>query len=118
MLSFLTSHRSSIEWRADEMDQGNHGVLISRDHDFPIMRTRRIRALIGKLLTERDHPMSFREILDWCNQNTKHGMTAQGLGNVLSKNPEFIECDRVMVKGTTSGRYSQSVWIYKQMEQG
>ena len=101
------------------MYQGNHGVLISRDHGIKNVRTVRIRKQIAELLIQTDTPLAFREILDWCNRNTKHGMTAQGLGNVLSKNPEFIEHDRIMVAGNLSGRYSQTVWIHKdQLEQG
>lgn len=79
------------------------------------MRTRRLRKKIAEMLIEMDRPMVFGEILEWINDNTKWGSTPSQMGNILSKNPEFIEVDKVLVAGSTprTGRYLHTVWIHE-----
>ncbi len=91
----------------------NHNGLNSQARLDSNMRTMRIRATIAGHLKSQQEPQTFRQILDWLNDNTRNGSTPHQLCNVLAKNPEFIHIDTVRVRGTTSGKYDQTVWVHE-----
>jgi len=80
------------------------------------MKTIRIVVWIEKCLSEAKYDgietgqASTGQILEWINDNTRHGTTPHALGNVLSKNPKFEKCGNIKVGAFVSGHYQQALW--------
>jgi len=71
------------------------------------MKTMRLRKFVNEIL-EENGPMTTGEILDAFNEHSKFGTTMQGLGNVLSKCPEFVQVGFIGTIGRS--RVRNAVW--------
>lgn len=75
------------------------------------MRTLRITAKIVEALLD-DEAKSTTEILDYVNQNTRHGATMGQVSNILSKSPAFLDAGVTTVKGLLGNAYENKMWIF------
>jgi len=75
------------------------------------MKTQRIREKVKKYL--EDGAKSTIEILDYINDNSRHGTTCQQLGNVLSKDRDIVKVGLVKRGAITSGTYNICEWALK-----
>lgn len=58
--------------------------------------------------------VSFSQLKDWINSNTKDGISSPRLGAYLRKNPEFVMVDKLRRVGSNA---TESVWCYGQPEE-
>ena len=64
------------------------------------MRTRVITAkIVESLLKSDDEPLTTTAILDYVNDNSRHGATMGQVANILSKSPSFMDAGAVKVQG-------------------
>ena len=55
--------------------------------------------------------MSFSEIKDWVNLNSKYGLTSNQLGNLLSKGRDFDKVDQWQIRESVTGSpWKDTVW--------
>jgi len=76
------------------------------------MRTRVITAkIVESLLKNDDEPLTTTAILDYVNDNSRHGATMGQIANILSKSPSFMDLGAVKVQGV-AGSYDNRLWIF------
>ena len=76
------------------------------------MRARVITAkIVESLLKSDDEPLTTTAILDYVNDNSRHGATMGQVANILSKSPSFMDAGAVKVQGVT-GSYDNRLWIF------
>jgi hypothetical protein len=97
-----------------ESVQGEYNPRVSLEDETivesegPIMKTTRIREKIKKFLSDR--PRNADEILAHINSTMRHGSTAQQLGNILSKDKDFVQVGYIKRSGILSGGYDIQEW--------
>lgn len=75
------------------------------------MRTTRLRIKVYEYLKIK--PKSTSDILDYINENTKHGTTTHVLGNILGKDARFKKVGTTQVTASLSRdkmSYEVAIW--------
>ena len=71
------------------------------------------KIIISRLKEEMNERglMSFSEIKDWVNLNSKYGLTSNQLGNLLSKGRDFDKVDQWQIRESVTGStWKETVW--------
>lgn len=89
----------------------NNGLKCLSSGRPNMAKTIRARMKIVEFLKGRDEGASFQEIRDFLNRSTRHGITQHSLGNVLSKNPEFMQVGTVHIQAIQGGHYEMTTWM-------
>jgi len=89
----------------------NNGLKCLSSGRHIMAKTIRARLKIVDFLKGRDEGASFQEIRDFLNANTRHGITQHSLGNVLAKNPEFMQVGTTHVQAIQGGHYEMTTWM-------
>ena len=58
--------------------------------------------------------VSFSQLKDWINSNTKDGISSPRLGAYLRKNPDFVMVDKLRRVGSNA---TESFWCYGEPEE-